>query len=55
MIQLASAYKLSGDEMTATNTLTEALDILQEKSPSDPDIYIHMNNLGVLLRNTGQV
>jgi Tfp pilus assembly protein PilF len=55
MVQLASAYKLSGDEATATQTMTEAIDILQEKSPSDPDMYLYMNNLGVLLRNSGQV
>lgn len=55
MVGLASAHKLAGDELTAASTLTEALDILQETDPSDPDIHIYMNNLGVLLRNTGQV
>eukprot|EP00615_Pteridomonas_danica_P008536 CAMPEP_0114359562 /NCGR_PEP_ID=MMETSP0101-20121206/23114_1 /TAXON_ID=38822 ORGANISM="Pteridomonas danica, Strain PT" /NCGR_SAMPLE_ID=MMETSP0101 /ASSEMBLY_ACC=CAM_ASM_000211 /LENGTH=380 /DNA_ID=CAMNT_0001503175 /DNA_START=53 /DNA_END=1195 /DNA_ORIENTATION=+ len=54
MVQLASAYRLSGDEKEATKVLTDALDILQETSPSDPDLHIHMNNLGVLLRNTNQ-
>jgi tetratricopeptide (TPR) repeat protein len=54
MTQLAAAHRLNGDNDRAAEVLVDAVEIFQQKLPADPETAVTMNNLAVMLRNTGR-
>lgn len=52
MTQLAAAHRLNHDDGKAADVLVEAVEIFQDKLPTDPETAVTMNNLAVMLRNT---
>ena len=54
LTELAAAHRLNKDSDKAAAALVDAVEIFQEQMPTDPETAITMNNLAVMLRNSGQ-